>query len=439
MNDKRILKNIGVSMLMKPVSMALSFIYTPIILNFLGEAKNGVWVTILQIVSAINYFDIGIGNGLRNKLAESHALGKHDESKKYVSNAYIGTLFISAIFGVLIIGIWNLLDLGTFFNMTATDSSSNFAVSVSVFFICLNFVLSLSKTSAYAIQKPGIISVADVCNQILQITIAFTVSKLMDGNLVVTAIVYGAVTLVSNTALYFFLTSKRDYLRPSFKLYDKKYMKPLLTVGAGFFIIQMSTLVLNTTDNLIISKLLGSENVTSYNMPYKLFQVIVQVHAIIIMPMWSAYTEAATYKNMAWIKKTMKRINLLTLLFSAGAIVLIFIFEPLAAIWLRKELVYDKTAIMIIAIYVIVQMFSNNYSSFVCGVGRLIESTIICAVGAIANIPLSIYFAKTLGMGQAGIILGSLSVMSLSIIILPFVARNWIKKKEIEWKSEEAK
>lgn len=421
--------------MMKPISMVLSFIYTPIILAFLGETRNGVWVTILQILSAINYFDIGIGNGLRNKLAESHALGKHDDSKKYVSNAYVGTIIISIVFGVLIIAAWLLLDLTTFFNMNLEGENTDIAVVISVFFICFNFVLSLSKTSAYAIQKPGVISVFDVGNQALQIATAFILSRLIDGSVIVTAIFYGVITVITNVALYFFLTAKRDYLRPSLKLYDKKYMKPLFTLGMGFFIIQISTLILSTTDNLIISGLFGSAKVTSYNIPYKMFQIFVQVHAIIIMPMWSAYTEAATRKDISWIKKTMKKINLLTVVFAIGAVVLIFIFEPLADMWLQKHLDYDRTAIVIIAAYVIVQMFSNNFSAFVCGVGRLKENTIICAIGAIINIPLSVYFAKTLGMGQAGIILGSLCVMSISLIVLPFVTMDWIKKKTIEWKS----
>lgn len=436
MNDKKILKNIGVSMLMKPVSMVLSLIYVPIILNFLGEEKNGVWVTILQIVSAINYFDIGIGNGLRNKLAESYAKGDEEGSRKFVSNAYIGTAIVSLVFCTIVCGLWVLLDLGTFFKMNLPTENTTIAVVISVMFICFNFVMSLSKTSAYAVQMPGVISVFDVINQVLQIAVSFTISRIMDGSIIVTAFIYGFITVLTNTALYFFLAKKRPFLRPSLKLYDKNYMKPLLTMGSGFFIIQMSTLVLNTTDNLIITKLLGAASVTTYNMPYKVFQMIVQVHAIIIMPMWSAYTAAATNKDMKWIKKTMTKINLLTILFSLGAVVLIFLFEPIAAIWLRKTLSYDKTAILIIAVYVIVQMFSNNLSSFLCGVGRLKESTVICAIGAIMNIPLSIYFAKTLGMGQAGIILGSLCVMSMSIIILPFVTIRWLKQKTIEWQSE---
>ena len=70
MQDKSLKKNISILLLLKPLSMVLSYVYIPIVLNFLGEEKYGVWVTLLSIISWVNYFDIGIGNGVRNKVTE---------------------------------------------------------------------------------------------------------------------------------------------------------------------------------------------------------------------------------------------------------------------------------------------------------------------------------------------------------------------------------
>lgn len=58
MNNGGILENIGVSMVMKPMSMLLSLIYMPLALAFLGEAKYEIWVIILNIVLWLSYFDI---------------------------------------------------------------------------------------------------------------------------------------------------------------------------------------------------------------------------------------------------------------------------------------------------------------------------------------------------------------------------------------------
>ena len=433
MNDKRIIKNIGISMIMKPISMVLSFVYTPLALTFLGETKYGIWAIILNIISWINYFDIGIGNGLRNKLSEAVALNDQESAQKYVSTAYIGTAIISSFFFIVVTVVWNALGLSEFFNLSVSDENTDIVIIISVFFVCVNFILSLSKISAYAIQQPGIISVVSVIGQAIQIVVVLIALRLFDESLMAIALMYGVVSLFDSIIIYLVVTRKRDYLRPVLSKAKKKYMKPLLTLGIGFFVMQISTLVLNTTDNLLISNLYGSAYVTPYSIDYKVFYTVVQIHAIIIMPMWSAYTEASAKKDIVWIKKTMRKINCITALLAVGVIIGIFLFEPLVALWLNRNLEYGKPLIVIVAIYMIAQMIGNNYSSLLCGVGHIKISTIIAGVGAVLNIPLSIYFAQDCGLKSAGIILGSLVVMMLSVVVLPVISYRWVKNKSREW------
>ena len=433
MNNKRILRNIGISMLMKPINMLLSFVYTPISLAFLGQEKYGVWAIICSIISWINYFDIGIGNGLRNKLAEAYALEDWKSAQKYVSTAYFGTTSISSVFFVVLLMAWKIFDLSTFFNLNVADENINAIVTIALAAVCINFILSLSKTSAYAIQQPGIISIAGVVGQAIQLVVLLGISRIMHQNLMAVAIMYGMISLFDSILVYKTVTYKRDYLKPHISKIDMQYFKPLLTLGMGFFVMQICSLVLNTTDNLLISNLYGSAEVTPYNIVYKMFYILVQVHGIIIMPMWSAYTEAEARRDVVWIKSTMKKINVLTLGFAACGIVGIFLFEPIAAIWLGQKMEYGTALIVIVAVYMIAQMFANNYSSFLCGIGHIKTSVILSAIGAFANIPLSVFFAKTMNMRLAGIISGSLCVMLVSLIALPVVARKWLQEKEQKW------
>lgn len=433
MNNKRIIKNIGISMTMKPISIILSLIYTPLALSFLGDMKYGIWAIVLNIVSWINYFDIGIGNGLRNKLAEAIATGDQKSAKTYVSTAYIGTTIISFLFCVIVVLTWKLFHLNDFFNLNVPDENTDLVIFISIFFVCVNFVLSLSKTAAYAKQQPGIISIVGVMNQMLQIGTILVIFKIFNQSLISIALMYGLVSLFDSCIIYFIVTHKNNYLKPAISAIDMKYIRPLLTLGVGFFTLQICSLVLNTTDNLLIANLFGSAEVTPYSIVYKVFYILVQIHGIVIMPMWSAYTEAATKKDIKWISSTMKKINLITVLLSVFAIIGIFTFRPIAKAWLGRELEYSTSLIIMVAIYMIAQMFGNNYSSFLCGVGHIKASVIIAALGATMNIPLSVLFAQNMNMRLTGIILGSLCVMMISVIALPVVAARWKKEKAVEW------
>ena len=84
--------NIVAMLGVKGLSMLISFLYVPLLLNSMDSENYGVWLTLTSLVSWVAIFDIGLGNGLRNKLAE--ALARNDEllGRKYVSTAYI-TIF----------------------------------------------------------------------------------------------------------------------------------------------------------------------------------------------------------------------------------------------------------------------------------------------------------------------------------------------------------
>ena len=139
-------KSIVLSVMLKPVSMVLGIIYTPILLKYLGDTKYGVWITILSIVNWISNFDIGIGNGLRNCLTGEILNGQYDEANKSVSTAY--RLLTTVVFGIYIIVLlggrfidWNSIfntDINVVFswtkstntyNLTATGSGVNISMS----------------------------------------------------------------------------------------------------------------------------------------------------------------------------------------------------------------------------------------------------------------------------------------------------------------------
>ncbi|HOP12476.1 MAG TPA: LPS biosynthesis flippase, partial [Lentimicrobium sp.] len=80
-------KNILASFFIKGVSIIVGFIFVPLLIGYLGEVEYGIWITMSSILAWVNYFDIGLGNGLRNRFAESLAKGEHQMARIYVSTA----------------------------------------------------------------------------------------------------------------------------------------------------------------------------------------------------------------------------------------------------------------------------------------------------------------------------------------------------------------
>ena len=78
-------KNIFLSFGVKGCSILVSLALVPVTLGYLNVYEYGVWLTLSSILMWINYFDVGLGNGLRNKLAEALALGDLKKGQIYIS------------------------------------------------------------------------------------------------------------------------------------------------------------------------------------------------------------------------------------------------------------------------------------------------------------------------------------------------------------------
>lgn len=61
--------------------MLISFLTIPLMLNYLNNEEYGLWILVLSITNWIYTFDIGIGNGLKNKIAQYLSLKNYSEIK----------------------------------------------------------------------------------------------------------------------------------------------------------------------------------------------------------------------------------------------------------------------------------------------------------------------------------------------------------------------
>jgi hypothetical protein len=71
-------KNILLMLVIRGGSILISFFLVPLTINYVNPTRYGVWITLSSIISWFSFFDIGFGNGLRNKFAEAVAKGEND-------------------------------------------------------------------------------------------------------------------------------------------------------------------------------------------------------------------------------------------------------------------------------------------------------------------------------------------------------------------------
>lgn len=87
--NKMLFLNILFSGFLKIVGLLTSLVIVPITINYLNNEVYGIWMTITSILYWITTFDIGLGNGMRNYLAEALATNDTKLGKKYISTTML--------------------------------------------------------------------------------------------------------------------------------------------------------------------------------------------------------------------------------------------------------------------------------------------------------------------------------------------------------------
>lgn len=433
-SEKNLKKNSVLLAVYKAVSMVLSMLYVPVILGYLGTGLYGIWATILNVISWVNYFDIGIGNGLRNKLSAALAKDADDSKvKSLISSAYV--LLSVVVLGVMAVAlvVFQFIDWNALLNIPESlYGNAKAVVAVSFSLMCIGFVFSICKSLFFAVQDAHIVSLLGVAQQACMLMSVLTLGLFDSDRLMSVAIAYGLSALVIELAFTFAFFRKRRPWVPTPMAYDKDMARDVTGLGVQFFIIQMASLVLSSTDNVVVSNIFGPEAVTPYSTAFKLFTVPVSLYASMISPYWSSITARYARGDVSGIKGNVRHMEKLLALPAACCLVLALAYTPITDIWLGQHLDTSTDLVWLMFAYCLVYSWNAIWSQVSNGMACM-KMMMALAVGqAIANIPLSYLFADMLG-SSSGVLLGTIVAMLSSSVVYPvYINRKLAKESGIE-------
>jgi len=168
------------------------------------------------------------------------------------------------------------------------------------------------------------------------------------------------------------LLRNHPQLSPCIKDIDFDIAKKIASKGLGFFLIQItSCLVIFGSANILISHYCGPEQVTVYNVAYKLFNVLVIGYTILISPLWNAYTDAATKGDYDWIKKTFKKSLMLWILSVLGGIIILALSGWFYYVWIGDSIEVPLKVSVCVLAYVCMFNFNNCVTYLINGLNKI--------------------------------------------------------------------
>lgn len=419
-------KNIINSFVVKAIGIVSSLMLVPLTINYISAENYGIWLTLSSVVSWINLMDIGLGNGLRNKLTEAISNKNYEQGRIFVSTTYASLSLVVSIIVLVFVAALPFLDWAVILNTDASRAGELQLMAIIVFSsFCLQFVFRLITVILTANQQVALGSTILMLSNLSNLIGVFLVTQLAQPSLLILTTVFSlSPLLVYVFATLHFFRKSYYHLRPSVKLIRMKYAKELMNKSSQFFIIQIASVVVFSSSNILITQYLGNENVAVYNAVYKYFSILLIVQEIILAPMWSAITDAYLKADMVWINTIMVRLNRNVLFFGVVSLVMAILSPWVYQLWIGDSLQIPMEISAYMAVYIMLNIFTRTYSSFINGVGKIRVQMITSIFTAGLTIPLSIFFIEHLNLGLSGIILASSTILLLTIPIKIFQYRR---------------
>ena len=346
-------KNLLASFIIKGWSAIILLLLVPVTLHCLGDYKNGVWLTISSILLWIDQMDIGLGNGLRNRLAIHIAHQEIKEAKQTISSTIaMLTCIVFPLLIVLILLTWTT-DVYGFLNIIPEEIPElRIALVYAIVFVCMTFVMKFIGNFYMGMQLPAVSNLLIALSQ----TVILIVTWLLYINGKATFMAIAIANTASPLLIYFLACTYTFYvqypeLRPSFRLINLHSALELGNLGLKFFWIQIASVIQFMTTNLLISKFYTPALVTPYQIAYRYISLSMVIFTIICMPFWNATTDAYERNDIAWIRKANQKMNwMITGIFTL-LLIMIILSPWVYQIWIGEECQVPIGMTIMVALY----------------------------------------------------------------------------------------
>ena len=182
-----------------------NFLLVPLTINYLDTENYGIWLTLSSFIAWFSFFDIGLGNGLRNKFAEAKANGDLTLARAYVSSAYftIGSVCLFLMIAFICINFfinWTLVFNADF----KLQKELGLLMPIVFSFFCLQLVAKLITTIYAADQHHSMQGRINFFVSVLSLLVLWIIIHTLESSLLLFGLIYSALPVFILLIVSFF-------------------------------------------------------------------------------------------------------------------------------------------------------------------------------------------------------------------------------------------
>lgn len=400
----------------KLTRVAVSVVTLPLMIHYLGKESYGLAIAIVSFVMLF-LVDMGISEGVKVRLIECFARDDRAAARAYVSTGFVGTVLFAMVLGAAFYGAFPFVDWDGVFHLSADVAVSpgqlRLAVALTMALVVLLVPLKMLKEVYTAHQRGYVFSLFIAGGTLLSLPVLASVVSLDLGLIGVVLALQGSLALSYVALAAYFTADTLRWLRPRWRDVRVWALRNMWVDCLMLLLMSLGFMAVNGSDVFIVNHYLGGSEAAVYYVSIRLFVYVDTLLQLVVYPLWPALGDAVQKGQQAWVRKTSRRILVITVATSAvllGGTVLSG--RTITHLWTGGVVLPPWSLYACLAMYYLVRAPNTVYATLLRAHGKIRVQSLAQAAEAVLHLGLCLLLVRHLGL--LGMVLGALSALVLT-------------------------
>lgn len=405
MHGKKLINNSMIGIVYRVVLLLLGFVTRKIFIVYLGEELLGLNSVYANLLDLLNLADLGIGVAVQYQLYQPLVQRDYDKLSRIITAAkriynVIGCFILLA--GIILSFVIQLLIKSTTYPIWYVRGA--FLISMSG--VACGYFLVHERLFLQANEDVGLVNIIDLIAKLVTVILSL-VTTILFSNYFVYLFINALYGIGSNCLIHFIF--KRKYARIDTKAHGiNSELRTLTSNLKNVVPMKLSNYVYNSTDNVIVSKVLGLGVVACYSNYMTIINGIMGIEYLLgnaVLPVFGKTINEENERSKVLDYYLM--FQYVQFVFTAFCTVsLVVLCKPFIILWVGEHFLAENVVfILLVADFFIHSMYQPAYVMY-GATGKFKEDKFVTLASAVMNIVLSIVMVQFIGL--SGVIVGTL-------------------------------
>lgn len=411
-------RNIIVSVTCQIVTLAFSFITRTFFIHLLGSEYLGLNGLFSSVLSVLSMADLGFSSAITFALYKPIAENDIDKINSliyYFKRVYRVISVVVAIIGLLCIPFLKYI-----VNSNIDVNTVLYVYVLQLTNTVFSYLCIYKSTLLMADQRVYITKIVNTIFLIIANLIEIAVLFLFH-SYVAYLIVQLSCTILSNITIMVIANRLYPFLRKQAMPISREEKHNIINGVKALFIYRVAGIILNATDNILISTLISTAVVGLYSNYTLVSGSISGIITLALDAVVASIGSLTVQKDIHYAKKNFETLQLICFwLHALISICLFLLLDDFICVWIGQQYILGKWVCLMIVLSIYIPGMMKVIASFRDTTGLYVKTKYVFVFASIINLFLSIFLGKT--MGLIGILLAtSISRLVTSVPYEPYV------------------